>query len=236
MSAARHRPNRGALGDRQVWHSLCRVQAPENPGGLRVTGRSMEGLEHPGGHALVTGATPLPSWALVLFLADLRHGRELAPRQQDTGQAAGGFDPAPWRGVESSGDARSVTPGWVKPYPHRFTDNQPARRPHAQASGEPERVAGSPKDLGVCGGMLPLAKPARRAGRPSRPGVCRPREAFALRGAFVFRPGPSVIPGQTATGCSNETARHAFMGAAFRLLTPLENCSAFLGLSGGVGS
>jgi hypothetical protein len=48
MPVTRHRANRGALGVRQVRHSLRRVQAPENPGGVRTSRRGLEGLDDSG--------------------------------------------------------------------------------------------------------------------------------------------------------------------------------------------
>jgi hypothetical protein len=102
-----------------------------------------------------------------------------------------------------------------------------------QPSGEPERGAGSPQGLGVYGGMVPLPKATRRAARPSRAGVSRPRDALPLRGGFGFRPGPSVIPGQSLMGETNPNTRPAFIGVASRPISTPENCSARFTLSEG---
>lgn len=201
MPVTRHHPNRGALGVWQVRHSLRRVQAPENPGGLRASGRSLEGLVDTGRHPVVSGGAPVPGRLSVLSVVDLCHGRQLAPVNEEGGHPR---EPQARGGGRRPGCTPAAS-GWVDRQASRILGKQiELGTPPPQSSGEPERGAGSPQGLGVYGGMLPLPEATRKAAPPSGAGVSRPLDALPLRGGFGFRPGPSVIPGQTLTGCRNQ--------------------------------
>jgi hypothetical protein len=190
MPVTRHRANRGALGVWQVRHSLRRVQAPENPGGLRASGRSLEWLVDTARYPVVSGGAPVPGRLSVLSVVDLCHGRQLAPVNEEGGHPR---EPQARGGGRRPG-CTPATARWVDRQASCFPENQtPGSSPQAQPSGEPERGAGSPQGLGVYGGMLPLPEATRRAAPPSGAGVSRPLDALPLRGGVVLFREPVTL-------------------------------------------
>lgn len=201
MPAAYNPQNRRAVGVRKIPDSLCRLPSAENPCRLRAARCRLEGVEHSRRYVVVSRESSLSSWLPVVQLADLCHGRQLAPLEQQARRSEASGQRSAADGVRFAASAAAL--GEVRERARskcRRSTNLPSAKPTrvVKRSGFMVRrgrtveatrcrltvalpVAAVPRFIRSASGSSPLA----RVG----PGTALPvRVGFALRLGFARSP------------------------------------------------